>query len=117
MNENTTQLIEQLAQKLGTTAEYLWSVLLKQAPISAITDLALFCLSLIVGFVLYRLHKYFTRTEEYDNNEFTTILMIGLFVFWGVFLLICVFSFQNIITGLYNPEYWALKEVLKSINP
>lgn len=35
MEEKTIKLIEQLAQKLGTTTEYLWAVLLKQAPIDA----------------------------------------------------------------------------------
>lgn len=36
MNEQTTKLIEQLAKELGTTAEYLWTVLLKQSPIADI---------------------------------------------------------------------------------
>jgi len=31
MDSKTAQLIEQLAQKLGTTTEYLWSILIRQA--------------------------------------------------------------------------------------
>lgn len=43
MNEQTVKLVEQLAQKLGTTTEYLWNVLIKQAPISAAIDM-IYCL-------------------------------------------------------------------------
>lgn len=39
MNEGTERLLTQLAEKLGTTTEYLWAVLLKQAPIDAIGQL------------------------------------------------------------------------------
>jgi hypothetical protein len=42
-----TELLGKLADKLGTTVEKLWSVLLKQAPISGTVDLLL-CASLVV---------------------------------------------------------------------
>ena len=41
MNEATAKLIEELAAKLGTTAEHLWGVLVRQAPISATVSAAL----------------------------------------------------------------------------
>ncbi|MGB4574573.1 MAG: hypothetical protein WBI79_06225, partial [Kiritimatiellia bacterium] len=41
MNEATAKLIEELAAKLGTTAEHLWGVLVRQAPISATVNAAL----------------------------------------------------------------------------
>lgn len=34
MDDKTLQVVTDLASKLGTTAEYLWGVLLKQAPIT-----------------------------------------------------------------------------------
>lgn len=48
MNEETSKLIRELADKLGTTAEHLWSVLVKQAPISSATD----CVGLIVLWII-----------------------------------------------------------------
>lgn len=41
MNEQTIQALAALAVKLGTTTEYLWSVLVKQAPIYGLTQLAM----------------------------------------------------------------------------
>ena len=35
MNEETLQAVTALAQKLGTTSEYLWSVLIQQAYLEA----------------------------------------------------------------------------------
>ena len=59
MNDQTAKLIEQLAQKLGTTTEYLWSVLIKQAPIDALSRLAFFIVSIIGGIIIYKAHRYF----------------------------------------------------------
>jgi hypothetical protein len=119
MNEQTTKLIEQLAQKLGTTAEYLWTVLLKQAPISAMIDLVYLVIVTIMGVGLYKLHKYCIKeTDEYGENiyenkgELVIPVMVILAIIWAIFFIVYFFSFGNIINGFFNPEYWALKEVL-----
>ena len=119
MNEQTTKLIEQLAKKLGTTAEYLWTVLLKQAPISAMIDLVYLVIVTITGIGLYKLHKYCTKeTGEYkesiyeDKGELVIPAMVVLATAWVIFFIACFFSIGNIINGFFNPEYWALKEIL-----
>ena len=48
MDQTTLTALTALAEKLGTTAEYLWGVLLRQAPISGLTDLAV-----MIGMVLF----------------------------------------------------------------
>ncbi|MBV5347541.1 hypothetical protein JZU46_04920 [bacterium] len=118
MNDNTTKLLEQLAQKLGTTAEYLWSVLVKQAFVSAITDLIYVVIILFAGYGLFRLHKLFSKVEEngdciYEDYEDVTIKpMIIVTSIWAFLFILCFFSIGNIINGFINPEYWALNEVL-----
>ena len=119
MNEQTTKLIEQLAQKLGTTAEYLWTVLLKQAPISAATDALYFILVIIAGIGLWKLHRYLSKERGeyehsiyYDQEETVIIPMVIIAIIWGICFIACFFSIGNIINGFFNPEYWALKEVL-----
>ena len=119
MNEQTTKLIEQLAQKLGTTAEYLWNALLKQAQISATIDLVYLVIVTIMGIGLYKLHKYCAKeTGEYkesiykDKGEIVTPAMVILAIVWVIFFVACFFSIGNIINGFFNPEYWVLKEVL-----
>ena len=70
MNENTSKLIEQLAQQLGTTSKYLWSVLLKQAPISATVNLIQIILILLFGLFLYKTHKWLIAKKDYNGyNE------------------------------------------------
>ncbi len=122
MNDQTTKLVEQLAQKLGTTAEYLWAVLLKQAPISAATDLIYLILVIIGGVLLYKLHKYLSEEGgEYKNSiycdkeELVVIPMVLVTFLWGVIAIVCFFCIGNIINGFFNPEYWALKEILSQL--
>ena len=118
MNEQTTKLIEQLAQKLGTTSEYLWTVLLKQAPISAAIDALYFILVIIGGIIIYRVHKYLGKETDdkysiyYVKEGFVAIPMIFAAMIWAICFIACFFSIGNIINGFFNPEYWALKEVL-----
>lgn len=121
MNEQTTKLIEQLAQKLGTTAKYLWTVLIKQASISAATDILYFILVIIGGIFLFKLHKYLSKERgEYeqsiyfDKEEIVTIPMIIVAVIWGICFITCFFLIGDIINGFFNPEYWALKEILEA---
>lgn len=119
MNDQTMKLVEDLAQKLGTTAEYLWQVLLKQAPISATINLLYFLLVIISGVVLYKLHRHFSKTVEngnysiYDDREEVVIvpMLIGCLV-WGVLFIVCLICLGGTINGFVNPEYWALDKIL-----
>lgn len=122
MNDQTLKLVEQLAQKLGTTAEYLWQVLLNQAAISAATDLIYLVLTIFAGFALYRLHKYLSKEPEgssysiyEDEEELAVIPMVFVLIAWLVVFIVCFFSIGNIINGFFNPEYWALNQILHLI--
>jgi len=64
MDEKTAQMLEKLAQKLGTTSEYLWGVLLKQAPIAAIIELIGILLCVIFGVFIWRVHKKLMKKES-----------------------------------------------------
>ncbi len=119
MNDQTLKLAERLAQKSGTTAEYLWQVLLKQAPISAAIDLMYFVLAIIGGFVIYRLNKHFLKLTAQGNNiykeqEWIAIIMFVCLVVCAAMIMVCFLSFGNIINGFFNPEYWALDKILSS---
>jgi len=121
MNEQTTKLVEQLAIKLGTTADYLWSVLLKQAQISALTDLIYFILISIGGIILFKAHKSFSKkgegiyTNKYDKSEYFGIVMVIITTIWVILFFIAFFSLGNVINGFFNPEYWALNEILSNL--
>ena len=123
MNEQTLKLIEQLAQKLGTTSEYLWSILLKQAPIEATTLLCQTVFVVIYGIFIWETHKYLsekvnngkyieTRYEEYEEKAVLP-MAVAVFIFMICFIA-CFFCFGNIINGYFNPEYWALEKILNA---
>lgn len=127
MNDNTYKLLESLAKKLGTTTEYLWNVLLKQAPVSATIDLLFFIVTVILSFVLYRFHLYFSKEREMpewhrkqsiyeDRGEIVAIPMIVISIVCLILLLISFCSLENVINGFFNPEYWALNKLLKGVS-
>lgn len=110
MDEKTAQLIERLAAKLGTTAEHLWGVLVRQAPISGATDLgvliASFAIAALLGVIALR-----TKDEDEGGMSFA-VGMAALIA--GASALAMFMSGASIIAAaFFNPEYWALKQILK----
>ena len=121
MDENTAKLIEQLAQKLGTTSEYLWRVLLKQAQIDATTNLIQIVLILLFGWGLYKIHRKLmkkTGNEEYAKNlyyryeEMASLPMIIGAIVFAIMSIWSFFCISNIVDGYFSPEYWALNKII-----
>lgn len=121
-NQNVTQLIEKLASKLGTTTEYLWSVLVKQAYVSSIIDIVVSIVLVVISYLVIKgiLKAYKKEQEECSRSSYYSsmdnpLFMLGC-IFGGIFILVSGFiilvNIGNIITGLTNPEYWALNKVL-----
>lgn len=118
MDDNTSKLLEVLATKLGTTTEYIWGILIKQAHVSAITDAISLSITILCGIILYKLHKYFVKKDKDYNNlyersdELLTILMCVLTIIWAIILVIQTLCIGDIVNGFANPEYWALDQIL-----
>ena len=123
MNEETNQLLESLATKLGTTTEYLWSILIKQAPIDSIITISMTLFTIVLWVCLYKIHKKlmgpYKESSSYScYNHYEEGVGIPMVVGLIVLLILtigCIISFPSAIYGFCNPEYWALKEVLNSI--
>ena len=119
--EELTPLLEKLAEKLGTTTEYLWGVLLKQAPIIAATELVYLVLVILGGIVLYKIHKRLSKKVDGNNSiyykadELVIAPMVIAAIIWVILFIMCFFSIGTIITGFFNPEYWALDEIMSLI--
>lgn len=123
--QNNNQLLETLAQQLGTTVEYLWGVLLKQAPVSATIDLVTCLLLIAFMYGTWRLHRYYSAPinddedyldcTRYEENDLAIIIVV-VFGVVSLVMLFCILSaIPGIINGYFNPEYWALKEILNSV--
>lgn len=123
MNDNTYKLLDELAKKLNTTAEYLWDMLLKQAPISATIDLLFFVLMIVINIILVKVHLYLSKERELpdwhrkqsiyeDKSEVVAIPMIIISLVCVVLLLISFSCLENVINGFLHPEYWALDRIM-----
>ena len=120
-----TLFLEQLANKLGTTVEKLWAVLLKQAPISGMVDFAI-CIGLVliaVGCFRFVNKKTTvpatTQNDQYPRaqweEEAAVVCWIGIGVFLVIVLVVIICSIQDIVSAFLNPEYWALKQILEIV--
>lgn len=118
MNEQTNQLLRDLAAKLGTTAEHLFSVLANHAHVSAIYSFFVIFIWLsipITSRIYYkRCNNLFTIKEDGYAKGDTTVYGVGFIIslimcFVSLFM-ICA-SIRNIINGILDPQYWALEQI------
>jgi len=109
MNEQITEIIKKLSEKLGVASEGLWRALLKQAPLSAATELVL----IVIVFIAFR--KWFKSIVKRESDELTPVAWLVWGVLFG-FAFICFgCNLDRTLAGFFNPEYWALKEILTSV--
>lgn len=124
MDEKTLQALTALAEKLGTTAEYLWSVLIKQAPITGAVDLLLMVAWIAAAALWFSFVKRKTtrppNTEGDYGHRYAEWDGDAAFFGWasaGIFSLIAGIvvssSLATTVAALFNPEYWALAQILK----
>lgn len=123
MNEQTATLVTQLAAKLGTTSEYLWAVLLKQAPVQGWIMAVEYIVTFAVIYAVWKWRDSLSAAIKwcFEEGEGSAILcFIGLGIVGiasTVWLIACMFGITDIITAFVNPEYWALKQVLAAVKP
>lgn len=122
MNNEVSKLLEQLAQKMGTTVEYLWQILIYQAHIQAITVVIQIVIIMIASYLLVKLHIRFSKEPEDDHSiyykyqESATVPMVLSALIMGVLIIIAFFCISDVINGFFNPQYWALQKVLNTVN-
>ena len=115
--EQMAKTLELLAAKLGTTTEYLWGVMLKQAPISAIMDFAqylLLILACVFWFVAVKIIKVKVKSGWDERLYLWVIVTAALLV---LLLIVAFFRFPTTFYALIHPEYWALDQILDRLAP
>lgn len=110
MKEDAVKLLRELADKLGTTTEYLWGVLVNQGPISGafaiITFLLLLCLSIAFTFFAKKV------IESKSEDGWMLLLSVIAIAFILVTIIYGTNALRDGIYGILNPEYWALLQLL-----
>ena len=113
MNEQTAKIIEQLANKLGTTTEFLWAVLMSQAKIEAILDA--FYIVASCGVIVLTTWYCLKYSEEISELQGKGVLAIFLGIISVFAIMLSVACFGEMITAAFNPQYWALEQILKRL--
>lgn len=117
--EKIADVLEILAKQLGTTVEFLWGVLLKQAKVESMLALVAIIVSslfVIIALALlwygYKIHKSNIGVSTFERTDPFGWFMGGIVI--SLFSLIAIgVNTYNYIIATYNPEYWALNEILK----
>lgn len=108
--EQTMEIINALANKLGTTADHVYSVLLSQTFLHGIyhsvTAFFLLVLSILTGWTLITELK-----KEYPNDETVTLTSV-VTLFAGIIGMCFVFGAT---TYLVNPEYVVIQKIVGMI--
>lgn len=113
MDPKIAALIDQLAVTMGVTANMLWSALVRQALISATTTAALVIfLWAVLIFGGYGIRKHWTRIVANDA-EYAVVMVTAI---WSlVTLIVTIGEMATIAAGFFNPNYWALRHILRLI--
>jgi len=122
MDQKTLEALQALAAKMGTTAEYLWIVMVRQARVLFVVDLIMYALGATAIYALYKgIRKCLEEEEKLNarepgNDKAAFMVMTGLFIICGfcIVLAMCL-HLPDTITKAINPEYWALQQILETV--
>jgi hypothetical protein len=122
MKDETVKLLmsklELVAQKIGVTAEYMFSVYCNQAKVVVITHsivMITFVVMLIASIVIV---TYVTKNGYWASNCDLTLAGGGAIAIIIITLVLGIYSISElgkVITCICNPEFYALKELFRSI--
>ena len=108
--------LQPLADKLGTTAQYVWEMQVKQAYVDgfvALSGLLLGIGLLIVAFRVFKSFYHYRLEDEYDKFESEKLICILMFSLVGILFL--VLNFSTTIECFINPHYHALSSLIKLV--
>lgn len=112
MNDKIELLIRELAEKLGTTGEHLWGVLLQQAAITAVTDLMVYVVLIALLLWSARLIQEKITAQPDVADEVVVIAWFFWGIIAGIVIIIIGVNLSSLVGALINPEFWALKQII-----
>ncbi|KKK97140.1 hypothetical protein LCGC14_2655720 [marine sediment metagenome] len=123
IQQQVIDALQILADKLGTTAEFLWEVLLRQAMVEGVFNVFVSLLwTLIVVATLIGYRKIWVALPKAFPNDSDGVLLLRILLGAASALLVILGTAGGIfgsiriaLTCFVNPEYWALQEVLKRL--
>lgn len=109
---NPQQIIDQIAEKLSVPAALIWSVLTRQAYIEAVQDVLLLAALAAAGW--WGLRPWFRYLWKMDAEELWIPWGI-VAVLWGIAMVVMTVGAIEGLGYLFNPQYFALHEILSAL--
>ena len=111
MTDQIMEILRVLAEKFGTTTEFLWSIMVKQSYVYGAT----FIVGLAASGMLVAAWNYAVWKME-DRGNSDRQLALGFCKLFGVmfaafWVIVFLSGLLDITTSLVNPEYFAIKQV------
>lgn len=111
--------INGLAQSLKVSATHVYGIMVKQQIVKAVSNLVVIIVFAIIAILLLNMgSRYRTRHEKSQAEADENLMIVGYigfvmsaFIFIGFFL----FRYDDIIGGFINPEYGAIKEIIRFV--
>lgn len=111
--------LELLAREMGTTVEYLWGVLAKQAFVMGSTNIGILLILAIIAPFWSRFAKHVYGLTTCDEDSWDNDIMIPIYIISGAYVIVTIITtiilIPEIVTCFVNPEYWALNKILRFI--
>jgi len=116
MNEQTLQMLQALAEKLNTTAENLWAVLIAQARIEGILSSIWVVVCLVLMVASIKTARWIYKGVWHDDwDEIAILPLVAVSLFGTVMIFPMVINLNWAITCFANPEYYALIHILRAV--
>ena len=109
--EVVTTALQPLAEKLGTTAQYVWTLQVRQSYVDgSIALVGLLFGMAIVGLTIFLNWKH-KDDEDYDFDLWGVVSII-IMLFGLGFILI---NINTVFNAFINPEYYALQQLINLV--
>lgn len=112
IGKNTKELLEVLATKLGITIEQIYPYFIKQQIIEGYIFFFMVALCSIISIIIIKLNYH--KADFDDPNKHAIFTIIGLIAL-GMTTIVIVCGTSTMLSGILNPEYNAIREMLNFI--
>ena len=109
--EVVTTSLQPLADKIGTTAQYVWGLQVKQAYVDGFIALGGLMFGVFLCVLSLLLVKHLSK-EKYMETDDIVIVLSPFFVIGLGFI---IMTFSTILNCFINPEYYALQQIIKLV--
>ena len=106
-----TSYLDKLGEKIGIGANYLWPLLVRQQYVDAYVSIVLFVMA--AASLSFCFHRGIPLWDSNGRGEAKGVLYGLLCVLLGVSLFVAFLFVLREAFHIFNPEYWALKDLIK----